>query len=268
MTVSPAGSPTGSPAGSPAVFPAVLPTGLPIGLAGPHAGRAFESVPGRPLVPPGGRPLDQGLQPAAPLPPAGQGIGEFPLLAVDIAAFGDPRRDDEVQLHLRRTLYGHLEEAFGMTRLPWPGCYREDRGDGALIVVPPQVDPGDLLAPLAHHLTAVLRRSNKMASDTAHLRVRLAVHLGGVHHDDNGLAGHALLHLFRLLEAPAFKRALHASGGDVGVIVSEHLHTVARARGGFFDPAAYRPLKVRSKETRTRAWLWLPTTGRPAEAPG
>ncbi|MBT2212728.1 hypothetical protein [Actinomadura sp. NEAU-AAG7] len=186
---------------------------------------------------------------------------ELPLLAVDIAAFGDPRRDDEVQLHLRSSLYARLEEAFTMTGLPWPGCYREDRGDGALVVVPPQVDPGNLLAPLGHHLNAVLRRSNRMASEAAHLRVRVAAHIGRVHGDDNGVAGTSLVHLFRLLEAPAFKRALAASGADVGLLASDHLHGIARACGGFFDPAAYEPLAVRCKETRARAWLWLPGPG-------
>src|SRR3954454_8239495 len=78
--------------------------------------------------------------------------GELVLAAVDIAAFGDPRRDDEIQLHLRRVLYDHLADAFAMTHLPWQAFYREDRGDGALIVAPPDVEPTDMLDPLAHHL--------------------------------------------------------------------------------------------------------------------
>jgi hypothetical protein len=191
--------------------------------------------------------------------PIAQATGDLAFAAVDITAFGDPRRDDDIQLHLRRTLYDQLAAAFALTRLPWHACYREDRGDGALIVTPPEVEPADLLDPLAHHLTALLRRSNKLASDSAHLRMRLAVHTGRIHRDEYGLAGRALVHLFRLLEAPAFKRALNTSGADLGMIVSDHLYEDATARGGFVNPAAYQQLTIRSKETRTRGWLWLPT---------
>jgi class 3 adenylate cyclase len=193
-----------------------------------------------------------------PPAPIKQAKGELALVALDIAAFGDPRRDNEIQLHLRRALYDRVVEAFAMTRLPWRGCYHEDRGDGALIVVPPEVEPTDLLDPLAHHLTVLLRRSNKMASDSARLRVRVAVHTGRVRADECGITGQALVHLFRLLEAPAFKRALNASGADLGLIASDHLYAAARANGGFFDPDAYQALTIRLKETRARGWLWLP----------
>ena len=185
--------------------------------------------------------------------------GELALAAVDISAFGNPCRDDEIQLHLRRALYHHLADAFAMTRLPWQACYREDRGDGALIVAPPEVEPTDMLDPLAHHLAVLLRRSNKMASDTARLRLRMAVHTGRIHGDECGITGRALVHLFRLLDAPAFKRALNASQADLGVIVSDHLYGEAKAHGGFFNTAAYQRLAIRSKETRTVGWLWLPT---------
>lgn len=208
-------------------------------------------------------PILRAVQPAdlmsADVPaPIRQAKGELALVAVDIAAFGDPRRDDEVQVHLRRVLYHHLAEAFAMTGLPWERCYREDRGDGALIVAPTDIEPTDMLAPLAHHLTALLRRSNKLASDTARLKVRVAVHSGRIHSDEHGVTGRSLVHLSRLLDAPAFKRALNASGADLGMIVSDHLYFEAKARGGFFNAASYRALTIRYKETRTRGWLWLP----------
>ncbi|TDB92486.1 hypothetical protein [Actinomadura sp. 7K534] len=179
------------------------------------------------------------------------------LVAVDISSFGTPGRDDLAQLHVRRHMYGLLIEVFEMTRLPWWDCHREDRGDGALIIAPPEVPAGDFLDPLAHHLTAVLRRYNRLASDAARLRLRLAVHIGLVHRDAHGVAGQALVHLFRLLEAPAFKRAFADSGAELGLLVSDQLYAQACAAGGLIDPAAYRPLRVTSKETRARAWSWF-----------
>jgi hypothetical protein len=179
------------------------------------------------------------------------------LAAVDISAFGGRHRDDIAQLHVRREMYGLLTEAFEMTRLPFWDCHREDRGDGVLIVAPPDVPAADFLDPLAHHLTAVLRRYNRLASDAAELRLRLAVHAGLVHRDAHGVAGQALVHLFRLLEAPAFKRAFDEAGTHLGLIVSEHLYEQTCTAGGLVDPAAYRCTRVTTKETRARAWSWF-----------
>ncbi|XRQ10296.1 hypothetical protein ACN3XK_05160 [Actinomadura welshii] len=178
------------------------------------------------------------------------------LLAVDIESFGAPRRDDLAQLHVRRHMYQLLIESFEMTRLPWWDCHREDRGDGALIVAPPEVPATDFLDPLAHHLTAVLRRYNRLASDAARLRLRLAVHIGLVHRDAHGVAGQALVHLFRLLEAPAFKRVFADGGAELGLLVSDQLYAQACAAGGLIDPSAYESLRVTVKETRARAWFW------------
>lgn len=181
------------------------------------------------------------------------------LAAVDIIGFGDPRRTNDIQLHLRRAMYEQLAAAFTITALPWWDCYREDRGDGCLIIAPPTTDPDDLLDPLAHHLTALLRRHNRLTGDTTRLRLRLAVHTGYIHPDAHGVTGHALNHTFRLLDAPAFKRALADSDTDLGLIISDQLHTEAIHRGGHLDPKAYRPLSVTCKQTKkAKAWLWLP----------
>jgi hypothetical protein len=210
------------------------------------------SLPGR--VP---RPVH--VPPTGPLD-APRGLGpsmHTTMAAVDMCSFGAHRRDNLAQLHVRREMYGLLIESFEMTRLPWWDCHREDRGDGALIVAPPDAFAGDFLDPLAHHLTAVLRRYNRLASDAARIRLRLAVHIGLVHRDAHGVAGQALTHLFRLLEAPAFKRAFAGADTDLGLIVSDHLYEQTCAAGGLVDPAAYRLVRVTGKETRTRAWSWF-----------
>ncbi|MFC5748073.1 hypothetical protein [Actinomadura rugatobispora] len=99
-----------------------------------------------------------------------------------------------------------IAEAWRMTRIPCWACHREDRGDGALFIVPPEVAADHLLAPYASHLNLVLRRHNQLADPTTRMRLRLAVHTERIHRDDHGVVGPALVHLFRLLDAPAFKR--------------------------------------------------------------
>jgi hypothetical protein len=179
------------------------------------------------------------------------------IAAVDICGFGT-RRDAATQLHLRRELYSLVEQACAMTGVSWPSCHREDRGDGALFVLPAGTVVDHLLDPFAHHLTAVLRRYNRMAGPTTRMKLRLAVHAGHVHRDEHGVAGPDVIHLFRLLEAPAFKRFAADIVSDLAVIVSDRLYSDVTGNGGLTDAGAYTPLRITSKETRTRAWTWTP----------
>ena len=72
-----------------------------------------------------------------PAPPAGGQV--CALFAVDIAGFTGPHRDDDIRLYLHEELYQFLHKAFDGSGIPWADCFCEDRGDGALIVVPPVV---------------------------------------------------------------------------------------------------------------------------------
>ncbi|WUH97295.1 hypothetical protein OHR68_27665 [Spirillospora sp. NBC_00431] len=182
-----------------------------------------------------------------------------PLLAVDIVAFGDQRRDLDLQVRMRSSMYQGVAEAFTFTGLSLADCHHEDRGDGAFIVVPGEVDPCRFLDPFAHHLAALLRRENRYPASAHRLRLRVAVHHGYAVHDDRGVVGRAPVELFRHLEAPAFKRIMaDTPAADLGLIVSGSLFDEATQRGGLFDRDAYQPVHVVVKETRTKAWIWLP----------
>jgi hypothetical protein len=86
-----------------------------------------------------------------------------------------------------------------------------DRGDGLLALI----DPADQ-ALLLHHVIPVL--GQLLASYNAsllhpggrdrQLRVRVVMHAGNVHLDDNGYFGEALDAAFRMLDAPRVKREL------------------------------------------------------------
>jgi hypothetical protein len=184
------------------------------------------------------------------------------VLATDIVAFGQRYRDISAQLDMRQLMYELLTGAFGMTGLSWWDCYREDRGDGTLVVAPPDIEPGYFLDPLIHHLTALLRRHAWPAGNRPPLRLRMAVHHGCVYYDAHGVTGHTLTHLFRLLEAPTFKKAIARSQAPFGAIVSDQLYTDVVQRGGLINPAAYTQVRLSCKETRTRGWLWLPAKRR------
>lgn len=187
-----------------------------------------------------------------------------PMLAIDISAFNDPRRGEDLQQFLRAAMYELLVGAFGRSHLPWPVCHHEDRGDGVLVIAPPGGPATALIDPLVDHLQVGLRRHNKRCSEFAVIRLRMSVHVGQVHFDKYGVYGYAVTHLFRLLEAAAFKRAFAASGADFALVASDALYQdVISQWPGLIDPGMYEPIKIWCKETRARAWLYLPPVRHP-----
>lgn len=182
------------------------------------------------------------------------------ILAVDIVGFNDQRRDDEVQLALRRALYLVLTQAFEAAAIPWDECVHEDRGDGVLVTIPAPVPAAVALGPLLMHLHAGVRRHNRLSSEVAQMVLRVSWHAGEVHRDEHGLAGSAVNHVFRLLEAPAFKDMAARGTSEIAVIVSNDLYdAVVRHGPGLINPETYRPVIAVLKETRTPAWVHLPS---------
>ena len=187
------------------------------------------------------------------------------LLAVDIKAFNDQRRDQEIRSSLRTAMYELLAGAFARSGLPWPSCYHEDRGDGVLVIAPAGAPAAVLLYPFVEHLRAGIRRYNRYRIEPAQLWLRAAVHAGQVCFDRHGVSGGAVTYLFRMLEAPAFKRALDASGADFALVTSDAVfQDVVLSGTGLIDPDMYAPVQVRCKETRSQAWLYLPPVRNPA----
>ncbi|REF00970.1 hypothetical protein [Thermomonospora umbrina] len=181
------------------------------------------------------------------------------LFAVDVAGFTDPARNDRVQLAVREALYAMVPGAFDDALLGWDDCLHEDRGDGILVIVPARMPSVGVIDPLVGHLARRLRRHNGAAPDGQVVRLRVAVHIGEVHRDAHGLAGTSVNHLFRLLDAPALKRALADSGDDLAVIASDYFYDgVIRHADGSVDPTAFWPADVTVKETRARGWIHLP----------
>src|SRR5580658_579319 len=71
------------------------------------------------------------------------------LIAADIADFSRRDRDDEIQLHLRTSLYRIFGAAFRDIEIAWEGphdLHREDRGDGLTIVFMPHISTGLLVS--------------------------------------------------------------------------------------------------------------------------
>jgi hypothetical protein len=194
-------------------------------------------------------------------------FGRSTIFVCDIAASGDPDRVDYVQRYLREELYKSLSWAFDEAGTPFDVCYCEDRGDGAIVIPPACVGIDIILSSVVPKLDAALRRQHELASPLARIRLRAGVHAGEIHPDDHGIAGTALNHAFRILDAPEFKRVVDDHTARLSIIVSSQVYDdVVRHAMGSIDPTVYQPIELRWKETETTGWVRL--LGGTAQSPG
>ncbi|MFB4313370.1 cyclic nucleotide-binding domain-containing protein [Actinomadura sp. 21ATH] len=177
------------------------------------------------------------------------------VLFIDVAGFSTPARTDRDRLVIRKSVYALLEKAFERADIAWRDCHREDRGDGALIIVPPAVPAASIVDPLVGLLAAELARHNRGASERLRIRLRAALDIGPVTSDPYGVNGEVIIRAARLLDAPVFKQRLAAATAQLGFIVSEPVYdSVVRHASGHGDPGSYVRANVKVKEARLTAW--------------
>jgi CRP-like cAMP-binding protein len=180
------------------------------------------------------------------------------ILLVDVAAFGDTGRDDDDRRVVVHNMYEILRHAFDASDVPWEQCHREDRGDGALIVVPPGIPTISVVDPLLAWLAAALRRYNHQASAPVRIQLRAALHVGSVTSGPQGVSGEAIIQAARLLEAPVLKERLSETGADLGFIASSFVYdNVIKHGPGYVDPVTYQQVEVQVKESKLNAWMHL-----------
>ena len=180
------------------------------------------------------------------------------IVCVDVEGFGDRRRTNPDQVVARDGLYCALSRAFARSGMYWEDCYHEDRGDGALILIPPDVPKSLLVTDVPRELAAALSEHNQAHDRQERIRLRLAVHAGEIHHDAHGVAGTAINVAFRLLEAAPLKRALAGSSGVLAVIASRWFFDEVIRHTPASGPASYRRVSIVVKETQDSAWICRP----------
>jgi hypothetical protein len=181
------------------------------------------------------------------------------VFAVDIVGFTRPDRDDDIRLYLHQQLYEYLEIAFDDSGVPWAESFCEDRGDGALIVIPPEIPVKGLIDPLPERLRRIIRRHNHVSCAAANMQLRAAAHIGPVDHDGHGFVGTDVNFAFRMLEARPLKRLLAESGAELGLVVSDFVYgSLVRRHPSLVNPDTFRAVRFQAKNTKARAWTYLP----------
>ena len=206
-----------------------------------HAGPADRMAAGQP----------DGFTSGHPLPLDGENCT---VILSDVVAFGANTRTDPDRLLIREALARMTNAAMHGI----PDVWSEDRGDGILMVIPPNVSTAKVMERLLQELPRALDRHNGSQRVPARFQLRFAINVGPVVSDTVGVSGEAIIVAARLVEAPDFKEALANSTANLGVIASPFVYETVIRHGQ--DPSyveSYSQVPVVVKASRTTAWMRL-----------
>ncbi|MFF5533090.1 hypothetical protein ACFY71_11490 [Streptomyces cinerochromogenes] len=182
------------------------------------------------------------------------------ILLLDIERFS--RRDDVVQAVLRRSLNKVVDQTLEAAGVETTQQYREDRGDGLIVLLSGDVAKTALLRALLTVTTGLLHEHNQLASNSAQMRLRIVLAVGEVAHDPHagttgGLVGHDLNQACRLLDADVLRSALAARRDEHCVLaVSAPVYEgVVRHGHRGIRPELFRQSDVTVKDGVLRAWI-------------
>ncbi len=177
------------------------------------------------------------------------------VVRTDVVEFGAAVRDAEAHKIIKKALAVMTQLAL---RPLWDTCRCEDRGDGLLVIVSPDVPTAEVIERLVTMLPPQLKRHNLTYSAASRIQLRLAIEVGPIEDTEFGVTGRSIIGVSRMLDAHAFKRAMVVQGAILGVIVSPFVYeTHIKPDGSLLDPADYTEIPVRVKEAQTSAWMQL-----------
>ncbi|KOG46043.1 aromatic ring-opening dioxygenase LigA [Streptomyces decoyicus] len=181
------------------------------------------------------------------------------ILLLDIEDFS--RRDDVVQACLRRELHNVVEDTLAAAGVERNMQYREDRGDGLIVLVSADIPKTVLLRALLTTIPDALCQYNRLASSSAQMRLRMVLAAGEVAFDPKqgtvgGLVGHDLNQSCRLLDADALREALARQEADCVLGVSAPVYEgVVRHGHRGLRPEEFHHAAVSVKKDRLDLWL-------------
>ncbi|MEU8549259.1 hypothetical protein AB0C81_20115 [Streptomyces roseoverticillatus] len=182
------------------------------------------------------------------------------ILLLDIERFS--RRDDVVQAVLRRTLNTVVDRTLVTAGVEATQQYREDRGDGLIVLISGDVAKTAVLRALLTVTPELLHDHNRLAAGGAQMRLRMVLAAGEVAHDPQagttgGLVGHDLNQAFRLLDSDALRRALaeQADGHCVLAVSTPVYEGVVRHGHHGVRPELFRHTDVTVKDGVLSAWI-------------
>jgi len=180
------------------------------------------------------------------------------VLLTDVVGFGAPTHTAQDRKIIRDGMYQIVRRAFAAASISREDYLLEDRGDGILIVISPDVPTKQIVHPLVTRIAAELSRYNADAEDGTRFKLRVALQVGPVEPDPEGVNGHVIVDASRLIEASAFKQGLAQAPPEtcVGFITSDYVYdSVIKQHPRQLEPYKYQKITARAKGRRLTAWV-------------
>ncbi|RMI46994.1 hypothetical protein EBO15_05085 [Actinomadura harenae] len=187
----------------------------------------------------------------ADAPALWRGARECTIMFVDIAGFGAARRSERDRRTLRDVTYTLVEDALDEVGAGPSVWYREDRGDGALLLLPDGVPAERLVARAVPAMLDGLRQHDRSAGPGLDLRLRVSLDAGRAAVDERGAFGDTVIAASRLLDAPLLKDRLTEPGRLLALILSARVHAALP------ETDAFERIDVHVKEHRLVGWTAL-----------
>ncbi|MET9801612.1 hypothetical protein [Streptomyces sp. NPDC006368] len=164
----------------------------------------------------------------------------------------------DAKKRMRAAMYAAFGEAYAAIGVEPGAVHQEDRGDGILGALNPDVPPTLVVGRWIDTLYESVREHN--AGRDQRLRLRVGMNAGLVLDDGKGLVGRAVDLACRLCDSPTAKGVMATAGdADLLVVVSEWLYDNVVSEGGrYVEPGHYRRARVHHKETDEAAWFHIP----------
>lgn len=179
------------------------------------------------------------------------------IVVVDVAGFTAPDRSLPDRLAVRQGMYEVLKTAFAESDVDFDSCATEDRGDGALILLPSGTPKSVVADRMPDRVAVALRRYNWTRTSQAQIRLRVSLNSGDVLNDGKGWVGEAVDTAFRILDAPRAKQVFAESDRMVAVISSQRFFDEVIAPDPGLLPELYTPIPVSVKTFTGTAYLRL-----------
>lgn len=169
---------------------------------------------------------------------------------------------------LQQGLESVLAVAAGHARLRRDTWSLQDTSDGEVAVLPGDEPEDVVVGRFVQELNSALDQHNRLAAESARLRLRLAVHFGPATPSAKGFSGDGQVLAALLCGSRPLRSALEQTDCALAVMLSEEVYmgTVHALRVPLVDPDRMRRVRIHEREddVDVHAWLWLP--GRDAAA--
>ncbi|HEX6074379.1 MAG TPA: hypothetical protein VFZ32_03830 [Micromonosporaceae bacterium] len=178
---------------------------------------------------------------------------------INLDVEGSSQLTNPEKLIMRRVLYDVISNAYDAAKIPSSNYHLEDRGDGQLSVIQADVAKVRIVGTWLATVDKELGHRNAVG-DVVPIRLRIGVHAGEVHRDDNGVAGSDIDLTCRLVDAPVVKETLAAAhGACVVAVVSDVIYQSVVCHGDrYVVPRHYSRIRISVKETDVPAWITVP----------